>query len=246
MVEPTVLILLVVAAFVTAMISAVVGMGGGMGIMAVMTMLLSAPAVVPLHGAVQLVSNLSRSYVYLTHIHWKMYLWFVSLVGVGVYLGAQFWLGSEMIWFRPVIGGYILAFVAWRRFRVDPIRVPLWAFAAVGLVAGVLSVLVGAVGPFIAPFFLRDDLSQQEVVATKAACQLTLHILKIPAFLSLGFDYTAHWELLAFLAAAVVVGTLCGRWLIDKLSHKTFLVAFEVVLSLIALRLLWEGVASAL
>ena len=231
--------LLVVATFLTAVVSAVVGLGGGMGLMAVMTVLLPAPAVVPLHGAVQLVSNLARSTVYRTSVKWGIYLPFAALVAVGVFVGAWLWLGTEMTWFRPAVGIYLLAFIAWRRIRVRPLQIPQWSFALVGLFAGTLTVLVGAVGPFIAPFFLREELSQQEMVATKAVCQLTLHVLKIPAFLTIGFEYGAYGSLLLSLAGAAVAGTLCGRWLIDRLRRDTFFIAFEVALVLIAVRLLW-------
>ena len=236
---------LTLAAFGTAVVSAVIGFGGGMGLMAVMTVLLPAPTVVPLHGAAQLVSNLARSYVYLSNVKWQIYLPFVGLVGVGVFAGARLWMGSELPWFQAAVGVYLLLFLGWRRLRVRPLRIPLWAFAVVGLVAGVLTVIVGAVGPFIAPFFLREDLTQHEMVATKAACQLTLHVLKIPAFLSFGFDYGAYAPLLLFLSVAVILGTLLGRRLIDRLRRESFLLGFECVLLLIAVRLLWPQAAAS-
>jgi hypothetical protein len=47
---------------------------------------------------------------------------------------------------------------------------------------GAFLVFFGAVGPLIARFFLRSDISKEELVATKAACQWAGHLVKIPLF----------------------------------------------------------------
>ena len=70
---------------------------------------------------------------------------------------------------------------------------------------------VGATGPFIAPFFLRDDFEKEEVIATKAACQMVGHGLKIPAVLIIGFEYSAHLPLLGLLVAGVILGRFTRR-----------------------------------
>jgi hypothetical protein len=55
------LIILAGASFVTSLIAAAVGIGGGLGLLSVTPSFLPVSAVVPLHGATQLVSNASRS-----------------------------------------------------------------------------------------------------------------------------------------------------------------------------------------
>ena len=105
-----------------------------------------------------------------------------------------------------------------------------------------IAIFIGATGPFLAPFFLRDDFEKENVIATKAACQTWLHLLKIPAFLSLGFDYRPHALLLVLLVGGVIVGTFVGRHLLGRISAERFLVAFQVVLALIALHLIATGV----
>ena len=114
-----------------------------------------------------------------------------------------------------------------------------------GLTAGFISVFVGATGPFIAPFFLRDDLEKEEVIGTKAMCQSVTHVLKIPAFLSLGFGYGDHLELLAVLVAVVIAGTLIGKKLLSKLSSETFVRLFEIVLASIGVYLIAQPLLAA-
>ena len=76
------------------------------------------------------------------------------------------------------------------------------------------------------------------VIATQAVCQAWSHAIKIPAFLSIGFDYLPHTKLLAVMLACVVAGTFTGKWLLDKVSRELFLRALELILGAIALQLI--------
>ena len=62
-------IILILAAFITSSISAVLGMGGGIILLGIMAIIIpKGYIVVALHGIIQLVSNLTRSYVFRKHI----------------------------------------------------------------------------------------------------------------------------------------------------------------------------------
>ena len=53
-------IVLVFSALLTSILSGVIGMGGGITLLAVMELFVPASALVPLHGSVQLMSNGTR------------------------------------------------------------------------------------------------------------------------------------------------------------------------------------------
>ena len=60
---------LILAAFITSSISAVLGMGGGIILLGIMAIIIpEGYAVVALHGIIQLVSNFPRSFVFRQHI----------------------------------------------------------------------------------------------------------------------------------------------------------------------------------
>ncbi len=229
---------LTVATFATATVSAIVGMGGGVTLLAVMAALLPAPLVVPLHGVVQLVSNGTRTLLFLREVHVRIFAYYIVPAVAGVWLGARWYVGGELPWFRPAIGVFILLYLATlvRKPRLG--RLPEWIFAPLGLVTGSLASLIGATGPLIAPFFLRDDLTKEQIIGTKAAVQITTHAAKIPAFAALGFAYGAHWQLLVPLTAAAVAGTFCGKRLLGRIPEVAFRRAFVAVLALIALHLI--------
>ena len=101
-----------------------------------------------------------------------------------------------------------------------------------------LGIFVGATGPFLAPFFLRDDFDNEEVIATKAVCQTWIHLLKVPAFLALSFDYGPYAPMLAALIAAVIGGTYFGKHLLKLISKERFVFWFQLVLALLAIYLI--------
>ena len=238
MFELATVIVLVVACFITATISGILGMAGGVTLLGVMTALLPAPVVVPLHGIVQLASNWTRTWAFRKHVRWSIFFAFMGPAVVGVVIAANIWADLELTWFKAWIGAFILAFLLWRRYKPKLRNLPIWSYGILGLAAGLLAIFVGATGPFLAPFFLRDDFDNEEVIATKAVCQTWLHLLKIPAFLALSFDYTPYAALLVALAVAVIGGTYFGKHLLTKISKERFVFWFQLVLAALAVYLI--------
>ena len=63
-------LILILAAFLTSMLSAIIGMGGGITLLGIMAIIIpEGYMVVALHGIIQLVSNVTRTGVYRTHLH---------------------------------------------------------------------------------------------------------------------------------------------------------------------------------
>lgn len=62
-------------------------------------------------------------------------------------------------------------------------------FFILGILGSFISLVMGATGPLIAPFFLQEKLDRLQIVATKAACQLVGHGFKLVTFIWMGFSY---------------------------------------------------------
>ena len=108
-----------------------------------------------------------------------------------------------------------------------------------GVLAGIATVFIGAMGPIIAPLFINDELKKEDVIATKAACQAAGHLGKMPIFfLFFNVDYISDWRLLLPLVIAVYVGTKIGKRMLGKLPEHLFQVLFKIALTMIALRLI--------
>ncbi len=243
------LALLVAAAFASAVLSGMVGMAGGMALLAVMLLFLEPVVAIPLHGAIQLVSNLSRTAVQRRHVRWGI------LLRYGLLLAPAGWLGLGVVRelppaaLRAAIGTLVLA-ATWApgRLRLGAASGPASGgrhFVWLGGVAGFLNVTIGAIGPLVAPFFLGLGLSRQAVVGTQAACQALGHAVKIALFGATGFAFGAHLPLLVLGSLAVAAGTAVGSRLLERLSERHFTVLYKSVLTLLALRLIadvvWGG-----
>ena len=233
-----VIVLLGLTAFATAMLSAIVGMAGGIVLLGTMLLFLDPIIAIPVHGAIQLVSNTTRATVQRKHLAWNL-IWRYSLLLVPMAAIAMH-IVTEVP--QPILKGMIGIFVlvaTWRGkwlllgTRPETIDVNR-RFILLGGVVGFLTILVGAVGPFIAPFFLNMGFARQKIVGTKAACQAFGHIVKITLFGITGFAFATYVPLFAVMVPMVIAGTWVGSRLLDRVNDKAFVILFRSVLTAVA------------
>ena len=232
-------IVLIVAAFLTSTLSGFLGMGGGVLLLAVMALYFPAATLIPLHGAVQFVSNGTRILMNWRHIAWPVLI----PLTLGSILGAA--ACSKLVVNLPdsrhqvVLAVFILIMTWMPKLKAAPrIR---GKFFWVGAISTGLSMVVGATGPLVAPFFLHEKLTKESVVATKAGGQAVTHLLKVGVFSFAGFQLGAHAPVFAGMVIAVTLGTACGKVLLGRISERLFLILFRVFITLLAARMLWRG-----
>jgi uncharacterized membrane protein YfcA len=232
----------------TAALSAIVGMAGGITLLSVMLLFFEPLIAIPIHGVVQLVSNSTRTFVQRKHVDWKI-LWRYSamLVPMG-FVGIAVAQSLPSTVTRALIGTFVLIATwkpSWLLVGTKPERSDIHRrFFLLGAVVGALNMTIGAAGPLIAPFFLRIGLTRQALIGTKAACQAAGHVVKIAIFGIAGFVFADYSKLLALLCLSVIAGTWIGSQLLEHVSERWFKRLYQGVLTLIALRLvIWEGMA---
>lgn len=236
-----VLLFVAVCAVFTSVISAVCGMAGGIVLLSVMTAFMPLGIVIPIHGVVQLVSNASRSFLLRKSIHWRIAGWYLLGLPFGVGLSMRLIKSIELETVPLLLIAALIFYTLFKPKKMPGLIIPLWGFAVLGVGSGFLSLLIGATGPLLAPFFLRDDLNRHQVISTKATVQLLTHFLKLPAFLSLGFDYVAWLPQTMLLTACALIGTWVGVKILGKLDEGVFRKIFKVALFLAALRIVWKA-----
>lgn len=235
------LIVLVPVALVASTISGAIGMGGGIALLAVMASILEPSTIIPIHGIVQLVSNSSRALILLKRVRWSIFLLYLPAQILGVVIAISIYQGSPMTWLKPAIGVFVIAFLIWDRFKPKRLQLPLIVFMPAGFVGGLLTIFVGATGPYLAAFFLRDDIDREQIVATKAVIQMVGHLAKIPAFMSIGFSYGQHIGLILPLLACAILGTWIGTRLLKRMDQRLFVLGFRIALAILGLRLILDG-----
>lgn len=230
-------ITLIAAAGFTSALSAIIGMGGGIILLAVMLLFMPVEVAIPIHAAVQLISNGTRTLVYLKHVQWKVWALFCVPAVLGILLGREIFLVLDRDWLRIGMALFILITTFLPKPKGGQAW-PLWPFAIAGAIAGTLGMLVGATGPIIAPFFLHAKLLKEKLIATKAVCQSTIHILKLVAFGTIGVSFQDLSALILLLGAAVIIGTFLGKKLLHRISEQTFVYLVKAALAVIAIKLL--------
>lgn len=236
--EPLVLTFLAISVILTAVISGVVGMAGGVTLLSLMTFFLKFEVIVPLHGIVQLSSNFSRFLFLKKFIHKKIILFFFVGAPLGV-IGAytvMTKLPSQKIVLIPM--ACLIFYTLFKPKKLPTLVIPFWGFAILGVLTGFLAPLMGATGPLLAPFFLRPDLTKEEIVATKAATQMFTHLLKIPLFLKLAFPYQEYALPLIIMVICAAVGTKLGVRLLGKVSEDLFKKIYQFALLIAGIRIL--------
>lgn len=230
-------LILVVAALLASIVSGMTGMGGGTILLAVMASVVETSSVVPLHAGVQLVSNSTRVVLFFKHIRWRILLLFMAGIVPGALVGIFIFRLIDKDVVKLLMGIFILLITYLPKSKKQ-IKVSYNLFFPVGLVAGVIGIFFGAIGPFIAPFFVRKDILKEELVATKAACQAVTHVIKIFLFGFIGINVMDMWKIFLPLCAMVIIGTLIGKKFLGRMSDKFFKKLFKVMLTVISLNII--------
>ena len=219
-------------------VSGMTGLAGGTFILAVMASVVQTEYIIPLHAAVGFMSNGTRITVFYKHIKWKVVGSFVLGMLPGAVVGITVFKMLDEQVIRLAMGIFILAVVFLPmngKGKMGGYR----TFVPVGFFAGLLGIFFGAIGPLIARFFLRSDISKEELVGTKAACQAAGHLVKIPLFgMVIGANVLQYGSVLVYLGVMVVAGVLAGKLMLHRISERVFRIIYRALLAVIALRII--------
>jgi uncharacterized membrane protein YfcA len=232
--------LLVATSALTSFMTAAFGLGGGVAMLAVMASLVPAAALIPVHGVVQIGSNAGRAMVRARDVRFV----YLAPFAVGSLLGAA--AGGLVAvrlpdWLLQIGLGL---FVLWSAWGKPPAFGGRRVLALGGAATSFFAMFVGASGPFVAAVVKTLRLERLEYVGTFAACMTLQHGLKIAVFGLLGFAFEPWLPLLAAMIASGFVGTLVGQRLLVRLGEARFQTILSAILTALALRLVWTGLAA--
>ena len=242
-------IVLILSAFITSSISAVLGMGGGIILLGIMAILIpEGYMVIALHGFIQFVSNTTRTFIFRDYIKVDIIKQFsvgaiigAAISGLIIILLIQFFqvnsaneIKVEIL--KPLIGIFIIWYLFFKKPKKEK---KASSFIWVGGISGISSIFIGATGPLIAPFFLIKSLLKENIIANKAACQTITHLTKIPLFMYFfNVSYIENYDILLPMVIAVFIGTNFGKKILSFIPEELFKKLFRFALLVIAIRLI--------
>jgi uncharacterized membrane protein YfcA len=231
-------VFLIVFSAVTSFITAAAGIGGGIMMIAVMAVLMPAQALIPVHGVVQIGSNGGRAAIMLGGVQWRV----LGLFCVGSLVGAAIG-GVTAVQLPPSVLNIGLAFfILWSVWAPAVSAPGRFKVVVTGAFSSFLTMFFGATGSFVSAMVKSMRLGRVEHVATHSACMVAQHFIKVIAFGLLGFNYGPYAGLVVAMVLSGFLGTVVGKHVLVKMNDQTFHKVLAVLLSLLALRLLYEGV----
>lgn len=233
---------LCITSFFASLIATSIGLGGGLLVLATMTLVLPPAVLIPIHGLVQIGSNGFRAWLLRKKILFYIVPAFILGSLMGAVLGGFLHFGIQT-WVLQLILGVFVLYATWspgfKSSRPGPLR-----FLCAGLFSGLVTMFVGATGPLVAPFVKAACDEKQQVVSTHAMLMTFQHGFKVLAFGVLGFSFGSYIPLLVGLIGFGMLGTLVGRMVLKKLPENIFRTIFQIVITSLAIRLLYSAAAS--
>jgi uncharacterized membrane protein YfcA len=163
----------------------------------------------------------------------------VRLVGAAV--GGVLAVGNPPAFLQIGIG----LFIVWSVLAHAPRAIRDWPFA-IGALSSFLTMFFGATGVFVATFTKSLALGRHAHVATHAVLMTMQHGIKTVAFGLLGFAFGPWIGLTAAMIATGFLGTLTGRLVLNRMGDLHFRRALDIVLLVLAARLIYGGITGLL
>ncbi len=92
-----------------------------------------------------------------------------------------------------------------------------------GALSGLFGGLVGNQGGIRSAALLGFDLRRDSFVATATAIGLLVDVCRMPVYGALQFRaIVSHWQLAALATVGVVIGTLSGKWMLQRIPQNVF------------------------
>ena len=230
-------------AVIAAFVAAISGTAGGLTLLAFMAFVFPPALLIPVHTIVQLGAAISLGISRWRYMMWDTALPFVVGTIIGAAAGGQLFVGLPENVLLLILATSILILV-WvpKLARFGPER---GRFLFVGFIVTFLGVFISATGTLLATFTAAHAPDRRNHIAMVGILMSIVHIAKLTTFGLLGVSFGSYVPLIATMIAASFLGTWLGKGVIDRIPERAFRIGFQIVLTVMALRLIWialEGV----
>ena len=205
-----------------------------------MAQIVPVAALIPVHGMVQFGSNANRALLTRDHIDvpWVKLFFYGSIVGALI--------ASLIVVQLPLVAIQLSVglFILWMIWGPKPKQAVMSSRKIViaGGLTTLISMFVGATGPLVGGLIYRAGGEKLAKVATMAAALTVQHILKALVFTLVGFAFTEWLPLIIAMIASGAIGTWIGLHVLHRVSSELFNTLFRWAITILALRLIYQGV----
>lgn len=240
----TLLVLATLGGFGAGFITTVAGIGGGISLVALLSLVADPREVVGLTAPVLMIGNGTRYLMFRREADRPAAGWLLAGAVPAAVAGALLLPRLPGRAIQVGMGVLLLTFVVVqlvrgrlrRPARIAAVPAPLGL--PVGVALGGLSATVGGAGPINAPYLHARGLRKGAFAATNALTNGTVHGLKTAVFLTNGILTVGNLGAAAAASVTVTLGNRAGRAVLGRISEEVFVRLLLVAVTIAAVRLL--------
>ncbi|MEX1250462.1 MAG: sulfite exporter TauE/SafE family protein [Hyphomonas sp.] len=238
-------LVILVTVLVTAFISGIFGMAGGLILMGVLAAMLPVASAMVVHGAVQMVSNGYRAFLWRKYIDWRVLRRYaLGAIAGFLLLLAISWRPEARAVYLFLAATAMLVWLPKSWIRLDILKRGQAELA--GFAVQALNTLGGVAGPLLDIFFVTTDLDRRAVVATKSVTQVLAHLVKVifwsvPGIAAVGGAAFAPLWFFALAIPLSMLGTRLGGKLLEGMSDVDFKRAMKWLVTAIGAAMLLKA-----
>ena len=218
---------ILLVAFIAFALSMVCGGGAGLLLIPVLGYALPAAQVPAALSVGTSVSSVTKLYLFFGKINWHIVKHFLPSALLGVLIGA--WLLSYLapMYIELCMAIFLVSNLPYlfKKQTASQAGKPSRSghfLKFIGFLAGFISALTGAVGVLFNGVYLRFGLSKEEIVATRAANEIFLHIVKLCLYASFGLFTMEALYIGLLVAMAAVAATYLMKYVLPSISISLF------------------------
>ncbi|WP_407480562.1 sulfite exporter TauE/SafE family protein [Elizabethkingia meningoseptica] len=216
-----------VCSFLAFGISAICGGGAGLMLIPILNRFLpvvQVPAALSIGTAS---SSVSRIAVFYRDINWKVVRYFLPAALPAAWLGSWMLSYINPIWIELLMSVFLISnlpqvFKNKKKDYETEKGLKSWTLLIIGLFAGFISGITGAVGLLFNRFYLKFGMTNQQIVATRAANEVVLHIVKLIMYIYFGLFTLTVLKVGAVVALAAILSSVVMKKILPKISVKWF------------------------
>lgn len=216
-------IVVIITALAASILAAVAGFGGAVIMLPVLVWAVGIQDAIPILTIAQLIGNLSRVVFNKHELKWPV-IWRFSLGAVpAAIIGGIIFATAPAAALVRLLGVFLIVMVVYRHTRWGKnATMTLRGFIPLGAASGILSAVLGTVGPFAAPFFLSFGLIKGAYIGTDAMTAVIMHITKLGVYGSYALIGVRTLLIGIAIGAVMILGTFLGKHLLNKVPERIF------------------------
>lgn len=223
-------------------LSGIVGTGSSIMLLPVLAYSFGPKQAVPIMAIAAIMANVSRVLAWWRDVDWRAVVAY-SVTGIpAAALGARTLLALPSRAVDIAIGVFLISMIPARRWlAARDFKLPLWALAVIGAVAGYLTGIVASTGPMTVPIFMTYGLVKGALLGTEAASSLAVYISKAVTFQR--FDALPPDIIAKGLIAgsSLFAGAFVAKRFVLRLAPDAFRLLMDGLMLVAGLTMLWSA-----